>query len=297
MKSISLLIIAALCVGAFAPQPAAAQEGRGAAVTPMKAEAFTTRYVRIGNDAEGLVFEPKTLGPKSRIALVFSHTNRDTFDQPYGPELANRGYRVLAINYRGSAGRGNAYQKAIHANWGELESQDLIGAVDEAIKQGIADPNRLAIGGWSYGGISTDNVIARDQRFKAAVSGAGVALVMSLYGVDQYILQYDNELGQPWKAANANNWLRSSYAFFNVDKIKTPTLFMGGEKDFNVPLQGGEQMYQALKSLGIDTQLVIYPGQFHGLTIPSYERDRLQRFVNWYNKYLQPSSTPTAGVQ
>ena len=86
--------------------PAAAQEGRGAAVTPMKAEAFTTRYVRIGNDAEGLVFEPKTLGPKSRIALVFSHTNRDTFDQPYGPELANRGYRVLAINYRGDRDAG-----------------------------------------------------------------------------------------------------------------------------------------------------------------------------------------------
>lgn len=224
-------------------------------------------------------------GPNSQDQHAFS------FDREF---LAAQGYVVLAVNYRGSAGRGNAYQKAIHADWGNLESQDLIGAVDEAIKQGIADPARLGLGGWSYGGISTDHVIARDQRFKAAVSGAGVALVMSLYGVDQYILQYDNELGHPWNPANAEKWKRSSYPFFNVDKIKTPTLFMGGEKDFNVPIAGGEQMYQALKSLGVDTQLVIYPGQFHGLTIPSYERDRLQRYLNWFNKYLQPSTTTTA---
>ena len=84
-----------------------------------------------------------------------------------------------------------------------------------------------------------------------------------------------------------------SYPFFNADRIKTPTLFLGGEKDFNVPIAGGEQMYQALKSLGVDTELVIYPGQFHGLTIPSYERDRLQRYLNWFNKYLQPAAATT----
>jgi dipeptidyl aminopeptidase/acylaminoacyl peptidase len=252
-----------------------------------------------GTDVRGLIVKPAgykagtkypTLlivhgGPNSQDQHAFS------FDREF---LAANGYVVLAINYRGSAGRGNAFQKAIHADWGNLESQDLIGAVDEAIKQGIADPARLGIGGWSYGGISTDNVIARDTRFKAAVSGAGVALVMSLYGVDQYIHQYDNELGQPWKPGNLDKWTKSSYAFFNADKIKTPTLFMGGEKDFNVPIAGGEQMYQALKSLGVDTQLVIYPGQYHGLTIPSYERDRLQRYLNWFNKYLQPTTTTTA---
>ena len=252
-----------------------------------------------GADVRGLIVKPAgykagtkypTLlivhgGPNSQDQHAFS------FDREF---LAANGYVVLAINYRGSAGRGHAFQKSIHSDWGNLESQDLIGAVDEAIRQGIADPARLGIGGWSYGGISTDNVIARDTRFKAAVSGAGVALVMSLYGVDQYIHQYDNELGQPWKKENAEKWMRSSYAFFNADKIKTPTLFMGGEKDFNVPIAGGEQMYQALKSLGVDTQLVIYPGQFHGLTIPSYERDRLQRYLNWFNKYLQPATTTTA---
>ena len=225
-------------------------------------------------------------GPNSQDQHAFS------FDREF---LAANGYVVLAINYRGSAGRGSAFQKAIHADWGNLEVMDLHGAVDEAVRQGIADPNRLGIGGWSYGGISTDAAIATDTRFKAAVSGAGVALYMSLYGVDQYIIQYDQELGQPWK--NKEAWAKMSFGFFNADKIKTPTLFMGGEKDFNVPIAGSEQMYQALKSLGVDTQLVIYPGQFHGLTIPSYERDRLQRYVQWFNKYLQPSTSTTTAVK
>ncbi|HUQ87044.1 MAG TPA: S9 family peptidase [Vicinamibacterales bacterium] len=249
-----------------------------------------------GTDVHGLIVKPAGYKAGTKYpTILYIHGGPNgqdqhsfSFDREF---LAANGYVVLAINYRGSAGRGNAFQKVIAADWGNLESQDLIGAVDEAIKQGIADPARLGVGGWSYGGISTDNVIARDTRFKAAISGAGVALVMSLYGVDQYIHQYDNELGQPWK--NLDKYTKSSYAFFNADKIKTPTLFMGGEKDFNVPIAGGEQMYQALKSLGVDTQLVIYPGQFHGLTMPSYERDRLQRYVNWYNKYLQPGTTTT----
>jgi len=199
--------------------------------------------------------------------------------------LAANGYVVLAVNYRGSAGRGNAWQKAIHGDWGRLEVIDLLGAVDEAVRRGIADPDRLGIGGWSYGGISTNYTIATDQRFKAAVSGAGSSMQLSLYGVDQYIVQLDNELGPPWK--NLEPWLKVSYPFLHADRIKTPTLFLSGEKDFNVPIIGSEQMYQALKSLGVDTQLVIYPGQYHGLTIPSYERDRLQRYLNWFDKYLK----------
>ena len=209
--------------------------------------------------------------------------------------LAANGYAVLAPNYRGSSGRGAAYQKAIHKDWGHFEVMDVLGAVDEVIKQGVADPARLGIGGWSYGGITTNYTIATDSRFKAAVSGAGSSLQLSMYGMDQYIVQYEQELGLPWKSQEA--WLKVSYPFFHADRIKTPTLFMGGEKDFNVPIAGGEQMYQALKSLGVDTQLVIYPGQFHGLTVPSYERDRLRRYVDWYDKYLKTPATTTATRQ
>ncbi len=96
---------------------------------------------------------------------------------------------VLQVNYRGSSGRGEAYQKAIFADWGNKEVVDLLGAVDQAVASGIADPDRLGIGGWSYGGILTDYTIATDTRFKAAVSGAGSALQSSIYGVDQYIVQ------------------------------------------------------------------------------------------------------------
>jgi dipeptidyl aminopeptidase/acylaminoacyl peptidase len=250
-----------------------------------------------GTDVRGLIVKPATYKAGTKYpAILYIHGGPNAQDQhsfSFDREfLAANGYVVLAINYRGSAGRGNAYQKAIHGDWGNLEVVDLLGAVDEAVRQGIADPDRLGIGGWSYGGISTNYTIATDTRFKAAVSGAGSSMQFTMYGMDQYIIQYDQEMGQPWK--NRDKWIKVSYPFFNADKIKTPTLFMGGEKDFNVPIAGGEQMYQALKSLGVDTQLVIYPGQFHGLTIPSYERDRLQRYLNWFNKYLQPTALTTA---
>ena len=88
--------------------------------------------------------------------------------------------------------------------------------------------------------------------------------------------------------------MRVSFPFFKADRIVTPTLFLVGEKDFNVPSLASEQMYQALRSLGVDTQLVIYPNQFHGITIPSYQVDRMQRYLDWYAKYLKPVTTPTA---
>jgi dipeptidyl aminopeptidase/acylaminoacyl peptidase len=245
-----------------------------------------------GTEVHGLIVKPAGYKPGTKYpTLLIIHGGPNSqdehafsFDREF---LAANGYVVLAINYRGSAGRGNAWQKAIHRDWGNLEVVDLLGAVDEAVRQGIADPNRLGIGGWSYGGISTNYTIATDTRFKAAVSGAGSAMQLSLYGVDQYIVQLDNEVGPPWK--NLEPWLKMSYPFLHADRIKTPTLFLSGEKDFNVPIIGSEQMYQALRTLGVDTQLVIYPGQYHGLTIPSYERDRLQRYLSWFNKYLKPT--------
>lgn len=259
-------------------------------------EDFTSKS-KDGAQVNGLIVKPAGYTPGTKYpTLLIIHGGPNSQDQhafSFDREFfAANGYVVLAINYRGSAGRGNQWQKVIHGDWGNLEVVDLLGAVDEAVRQGIADPNRLGIGGWSYGGISTNYTIATDQRFKAAVSGAGSSMQFTMYGIDQYIVQYDQEMGPPWKTKD--KWMKVSYPFFNADKIKTPTLFMGGEKDFNVPIAGGEQMYQALKSLGVDTQLVIYPGQFHGLTIPSYERDRLQRYLNWFNKYLQPATTTTA---
>jgi dipeptidyl aminopeptidase/acylaminoacyl peptidase len=216
-------------------------------------------------------------GPNSQDQHAFS------FEREY---FAANGYAVIAVNYRGSAGRGAAYQKAIFADWGNKEVKDLLAAVDHMVATGVADRDRLGIGGWSYGGILTNYTIATDTRFKAATSGAGSSMQLTMYGTDQYIYQYETELGAPWK--NPRIWEKVSYPFFHADRIRTPTLFMGGEKDSNVPITGSEQMYQALKSLGVDTQLIVYPNQNHGITLPSFQRDRLQRYLAWYDRYLRP---------
>ena len=152
-------------------------------------------------------------GPVAQFGYGFS------FEWQY---FAANGYAVVAANPRGSSGRGLEYSKAIYADWGNKDTDDVLAVVDYAVAQGLADPDRLGVGGWSYGGIMTDQVIARDQRFKAAVSGASIANVLAGYGTDQYIRDYETELGTPWK--NPDVYMRVSYPFFHADRIKTPTL-------------------------------------------------------------------------
>ncbi len=251
-----------------------------------------------GNEAHGLLTTPVGYVKGTRTPLVlFIHGGPNGQDGHRWDMMrqwfAANGYSVLQVNYRGSSGRGQKYSRSIWADWGHHEVEDLIAGVNHAIEMGIADPDRLVVGGWSYGGILTDYTIASDTRFKAAVSGAGTAFTVSFYGVDQYIIQYDYEIGPPWTPQGWDTYVKLSYPFLHADRIKTPTLFMGGSKDFNVPLQGGEQMYQALRSLGVETKLVIYPNEFHGITRPSYVRDRMERWVAWYDKFVKPA-TPAA---
>lgn len=198
--------------------------------------------------------------------------------------FASRGYAVVAPNPRGSTGRGHAFQKALFAKWGEVDVVDVLAVTDGVVRSGVADPARLGVGGWSYGAILTNYVIASDTRFKAATSGAGIANMLAGYGTDQYVREYEVELGLPWDKTDL--WLRLSYPFYRADRIRTPTLFMVGSEDFNVPLHGSEQMYQALRRLGVPTQLVIYPGQFHGFERPTFRVDRLQRYLDWYARWV-----------
>lgn len=247
-----------------------------------------------GTEVHGLVtLPPGAEAGKKYPMLLFIHGGPNGQDEHEFSVLrqlfAAHGYAVLNVNYRGSSGRGSTYQKAIAADWGHYEVQDLMASVDEMVKEGIADPDRLAVGGWSYGGILTDYTIASTTRFKAASSGAGVGNPVALYGVDEYILQYDNELGPPWK--NPQKYLQLGYPFFHADRIHTPTLFMGGTSDMNVPLNGGEQMYEALRSLNVPAELIVYPGQFHGFTRPSFIRDRYLRWFAWYDKWVLGQGT------
>ena len=245
-----------------------------------------------GTEVHSLVIRPAGAPRTTRVPLLVDIHGGPNGQDDYGFSfdrqwLAANGYAVLAVNYRGSSGRGDRFQKAIFADWGHFEVVDVLGAVDEAVRAGIADPDRLGIGGWSYGGITTDYVIATTTRFRGAVAGAGAINALALYGTDQYILQYDLELGTPW--TNTALYLRLSYPFLHADRIRTPTLFMGGALDANVPITGSEQMYQALRRLGVPTQLVVYPGEYHGITRPSFLRDRLERRVAWFDRYVKPA--------
>ncbi len=251
-----------------------------------------------GTEVHGLMVKPPSYTAAKRYpTLLWIHggpNGQDDHSLPFNTYplqlerqlFAAHGYVVLAINYRGSNGRGVEFARSIFADWGNKEVADLLAGVDFAVASGVADPQRLGIGGWSYGGMLTDYTIATDSRFKAAVSGAGLANALAIFGSDQYILQYNNELGPPWKSTDP--WMKVSYPFFHADRIHTPTLFLGGQSDFNVPIIGSEQMYQALRTLGVPTQLVIYPEQFHLFTRPSYIHDRMQRYFAWFDTYLHP---------
>lgn len=207
--------------------------------------------------------------------------------------FAANGYVVIQTNPRGSSGYGQEFSVDLWAEWGVRDYEDVVAGVDYAIEQGWSDPDRLGVGGWSYGGILTDHVITQTDRFRGAITGASEVLYIANYGHDHYQLQWEKELGLPWEGDNRQAWENIS-PFNKVDRVTTPTLIMGGEQDWNVPIQNGEQLYQALRRLGVPTQLVVYPGQGHGLRPPSYQKDRYERYLEWYDKWVKPDVKPIA---
>lgn len=199
--------------------------------------------------------------------------------------LAARGYLVLLPNPRGSTGYGQEFCLGIWRSWGEKDYEDVMAAVDHAIGLGWADPDRLGVGGWSYGGMLTNHVISKTTRFEAAITGASATLYVANYGHDHYQRWWENELGLPWEPESRRLWERLS-PFNRVDRIRTPTLIVGGEKDWNVPIINSEQLYQALRRLGRTTQLVVYPGEDHSIDTPSYVKDRYERYLAWFSRFV-----------
>jgi len=197
--------------------------------------------------------------------------------------MAAHGYHVVAPNPRGSSGRGRDFARAIWQDWGNRDTDDVLAAVDHEIAAGLVDGDRLGVFGWSYGGILTNYVITRTGRFKAAMSGASEVNYLANYGHDHYQLWWEHELGLPWR--NPDLWLRLS-PFFQVEKVTTPTLVVCGQDDWNVPLVNSEQLYQALRRLGVPTELVIYPGESHSFTRPSFEVDRWRRYLAWFERWV-----------
>lgn len=243
-----------------------------------------------GTLIEGFALKPNDFDAKKKYPLILwihgGPTSQFTFNfERTTPFLfASKGYVVLLVNPRGSTGYGEDFCKAIFADWGNKDYQDVMAGVDHLIDQGFIDENRLGVGGWSYGGILTNYVITKNTRFSAAISGASLGLYRSNFGHDQYVNWYNAEFKMPWK--NKELWEKLS-PFNDIEKITTPTLWMGGEIDWNVPIMNSEQMYLGMKILGRETQLVVYPKEHHGIRRPSFQKDRLERYINWFDKYLK----------
>ena len=248
-----------------------------------------------GTSVAGYLYKPADYDPAKKIpALLRPHGGpvsqySASFDH-LAQLFAANGYAVLLPNPRGSSGYGQKFCEAIFADWGNKDYQDDMAMVDYAIAQGIADPEKLGVGGWSYGGISTNFIITQTTRFKAAITGASEVLYVTNYGHDHYQKLWELELGLPWE--NRALWEKLS-PFNKVTSITTPTLIMGGEIDWNVPIINSEQLYQALKRIGrVPTELIVYPGEYHGFTTPSHIKDRLERYLAWYAHYVKGESTP-----
>jgi dipeptidyl aminopeptidase/acylaminoacyl peptidase len=208
--------------------------------------------------------------------------------------LAAQGYAVVVPNPRGSRGYGSSFASAIRGKWGMKDYEDVIALTDAAVAAGIADPARLGVGGWSYGGYLTNVILTRTSRFKAAVTGGSIANLLSVYGVDDASLRLESEMGLPWE--KAARW-RAASPFFEVARVRTPVLVLCGQEDVRTPVSQSEQWYRALRRLGREAELVIYPGEGHGFSLES-TIDQYERQIAWYDRFLdQRCIHPDTGCQ
>jgi dipeptidyl aminopeptidase/acylaminoacyl peptidase len=242
-----------------------------------------------GTLVEAFVTTPPGFDPKRRYPTILhihgGPVSRFAYGYAFQPQyLAANGYVVVEPNPRGSTGRDQAFVRAIYQTWGISDYDDLIAAVDHVIGLGYADPERLGVFGYSYGGYMTNTVITRTQRFKAAASGAGHSMIVANYGHDIYQKWYNWELGVPWE--NRDKYERLS-PLTQAGRVTTPTIFLGGRDDWNVPVLNAELFYQSLRSRGVDTQLVVYPDTHHSGWSEEFEKDYLRRVTEWFDRYLK----------
>jgi dipeptidyl aminopeptidase/acylaminoacyl peptidase len=196
---------------------------------------------------------------------------------------AAQGYAVLYTNPRGSSGYGEAFAYALWQDWGGPDYRDVMAGVDWMIERNIADPDRMGVGGWSYGGILTNFIIIRNARFRAAISGASTALNIALYGTDDLQRWWEHELGLPWEHRDIYDRIS---ALYYVDRVRTPTLFLVGSEDRRTPASQSEQFYTSLRRLQIPTGLIVYPGEAHAISRPSFQLDRFERYRLWFARHV-----------
>jgi dipeptidyl aminopeptidase/acylaminoacyl peptidase len=200
--------------------------------------------------------------------------------------FAARGYAILRPNPRGSSGYGTEFRRANVQDWGGGDFQDLMTGVDRVIEMGVADPDRLGVMGWSYGGFMTSWIVTQTNRFKAASAGAPVTNLMSFNGtadIPAFVPDYFG--GQFWDAMDR---YQKHSPMFQVKGVTTPTMIQHGEADIRVPISQGYEFYNALKVKGVPTRMLVLPRQPHGPTEPKMQLAAMKANVEWFDKYIGP---------
>ena len=244
-----------------------------------------------GLEIEAALLKPAGADPKAKlplIALIHGGPTGNWQDsiETWGQLLATHGYAVFYPNIRGSVGYGQKFIESNRADWGGADFEDVKQGVEDLVAKGVADPNRLGIGGWSYGGYMAEWAITQKTKyvFQAAVSGAGMANLISEYGTEQHPSYDEWFWSVPYE--KPEGFLNHS-PFLFLRNAKTPTLILQGDADTVDPLGQSRELYRGLKRYGVPTELVVYPREPHGLREEKHLIDRLNRIIAWYDKYLK----------
>ncbi len=246
-----------------------------------------------GVEIEAALLKPPSAASGEKLPLVvLAHggpTGRwtDTFE-PWGQLLAARGYLVVYPNVRGSTGYGERFVEMNRGDWGGGDFQDVMAGVDYLINQGLADPDRLGIAGWSYGGYMAEWAITQTNRFKAAVSGAGMADLASEFGTEGSSAYDEWFFGAPYE--KPRGFIQHSPITY-IKNARTPTLILQGENDATDPIGQSQQLYRGLKRYGVESDFVVYPREPHGLREEKHLLDRLTRILAWFDAHLKPGAT------
>jgi dipeptidyl aminopeptidase/acylaminoacyl peptidase len=263
-------------------------------ITLADAEVF--RYKSFdGREIEAALLKPASAAPGVKLPLIlYVHGGpAGAFEASYSSWaqlLVARGYAVVMPNPRGSVGYGEEFLKANRADWGGGDFKDEMAAVDAVLARGETDPNRLGVAGWSYGGYMAEWAITQTNRFKAAVSGAGMFDLAAEYGTEVGPEGDEWYYTTPWE--HPERFYKSSPVTY-IKNAKTPTLILQGENDPVDPIGQSSALYRALKRYNVETELVVYPREPHGPREEKHQLDILTRMVGWFDKHLSPAETPT----
>jgi len=264
-------------------------------VALVKPEFFTYKSFD-GTEIEGSLLLPAGYDGHSKLPLITLVHGGPTGAwsdsvQMWGQMLAARGYAIFYPNVRGSTGYGEKFAEMNRADWGGSDFKDVMAGVDSLIARGVADPNRLGIGGWSYGGYMAEWAITQTDRFKVSVCGAGLFDLVAEFETEKGNSYDEWFYGQPYESSDA---FRKSSPVYYMKNAKTPTLILQGEEDTTDPMGQSTALYRALKHYGVKAELITYPREPHGIGEEKHVVSMLNRILSWYDEYLNPPASPAA---